>query len=119
VRGSGGVLEHEVAWGIGLSGWRRAGLTKNGVSTGEALCRWRLVGGGSVPWPGWPTPRPESIVEPGACSGRCWPGWIETGGGGYGKDLGGGRWDFGHSTLFSGWLSGEALINGKVGAGVR
>jgi hypothetical protein len=37
---------------------------------------------GSVPWPGRPTPHPESIVEPGACSGRCRLGRTETEGSG-------------------------------------
>jgi hypothetical protein len=44
-------------------------LTRNDISMVAALNRWGLVDGGSVPWLGWPTPRPESIVEPGACSG--------------------------------------------------
>jgi hypothetical protein len=85
-----------------LRGWRRAELTRNNVSMVAALCRWGLVDGGSVPWTGKPTPRSESIVESGACSGRCRPGRMETVGDGYGKDLSGGRWDFGYSTLCSG-----------------
>jgi hypothetical protein len=46
------------------------GLTRNDVSTVTTPYRRGLVDGGSVPWSAWLTPRPENIVEPGACSGR-------------------------------------------------
>jgi hypothetical protein len=46
------------------------GLTRNDVSTVAAPCRRGLIDGGSVPWSARLTPRPENIVEPGACSGR-------------------------------------------------
>jgi hypothetical protein len=39
--------------------------------------------------------------------------------GDYGKDLDGGRWDFGHYTLCSCCLSVEALIDSKVDTRVR
>jgi hypothetical protein len=64
------------------------GLTRNDVSMVAAPCRRGLIDGGSVSWSARLTPRPENIVEPGACSGRCRPGWTETEDGGTPKEGG-------------------------------
>jgi hypothetical protein len=80
--GSGGVLEHEEAVGDWFEEAEERGLTRNGVSTVAAPCRWGLVDGGSVPWSAQLTPRPENIMEPRACSGRCRPGRMEAEDGG-------------------------------------
>jgi hypothetical protein len=76
------VLEHEEAVGDRFEEAEERGFTRNDVSTVAAPCRWGLVDGGSVPWSARLTPRPENIVELGACLGRCRPGWTETGDGG-------------------------------------
>jgi hypothetical protein len=64
------VLEHEEAVGDWFEEAEERGLTRNDVSTVAAPYRRGLVDGGSVPWSARLTPRPENIVELGACSGR-------------------------------------------------